>query len=263
MFFSLHKKKQKSSRQAAKSQRYFKENFCVPFVPLAGGLGVRFYFWFGLGLSGFICGCAEEIDYHQQAKAFYAKDAGSREVDLLIHYNIKPRGNKLYIQECRLTPEDSVKTWAIYENDPENDSPAKIEFNKLRMALTRFVDSNIERLTPEYETVSDADTLGVKAQALLHLRDAIRAFYQLEMREVICAGQGVVYLVQSQFMLIHVAGADQTPESIKNTATKLDENWYYEISLDHQQEQRLRLTNVLREFWSSLQAQQADTVKSK
>jgi hypothetical protein len=131
--------------------------------------------------------------------------------------------------------------------------------SKLKIALAPFRDSGFERMTLDYAVVSDADTLGENGQALLHVRDAIRAFYRLGMQEVICTGEGVVYLVQKKFMLIHIAEAGQTPESIKNVATKLDENWYYEISLEHQQEQRLRLINVLKEFWGSQQAQPADT----
>jgi hypothetical protein len=211
-----------------------------------------------LSFGRFLWSCAGAPDYPQQAQAFYAKHAKSREVDLLLHYNIKPRGNTLYIQECQPAPNDTVKTWAVYENDREKE---KVELRKLRMALTPFRDAGIERRTPEYAAVSDTDTLGANGQALLHVRDAIRAFYRLEMQEIICGGQGVVYLVQKKFMLIYVAKPEQAPESIKNIATKLDENWYYEISLEHQQEQGLRLINVLREFLASVQAQKTDTAK--
>lgn len=205
-----------------------------------------------------MCGCAVESDYPQQAKAFYSKYAKSREVDLLIHYNIKPRNRRLYFQECKFAPEDTTKTWAIFEAD---DPEAKIELSRLKIALAPFRDSGFERVALDYAAVSDADTLGANGQAIVHVRDAIRAFYRLGMQEVICTGEGVVYLVQEKFMLIHIAEAGRTPESIKNVATKLDENWYYEISLEHQQEQRLKLVNVLREFWSSLRTQQTDTTK--
>jgi hypothetical protein len=209
-------------------------------------------------------GCSTELDYPQKAQEFYSRYAKSREVGLLIHYNINPRGNKLYLQECRLrpsgfTPADTVKTWAIYENYRGEDRDAKIEMRHIKIAQTPFDDSGMSRMTPEYEAASEADTTGTKEQALLHVRDAIRAFHQLGLREVVCGGQGVVYLVHKEFMLIYVAEADKTPESIKNIAAKLDENWYYEISLAHQEAERLRLINVLREFWGTVQ--QADTSK--
>jgi hypothetical protein len=61
-------------------------------------------------------------------------------------------------------------------------------------------------------------------------------------------------------MLIFVADAAKTPDSIKNIAAKLDENWYYEISFEHQAEQRRKLSTALREFWESLESQPADTM---
>jgi hypothetical protein len=209
-------------------------------------------------------GCSTELDYPQKAQEFYSRYAKSREVGLLIHYNINPRGNKLYLQECRLrpsgfAPEDTVKTWAIYENYRGDDPGAKIDMRHIKIALTPFDDAGINRMAPEYETASEADTTGNRGEALLRVRDSIRAFQQLGLREVVCGGQGVVYLVHKEFMLIYVAEADKTPESIKNIAAKLDDNWYYEISLAHQEAERLRLINVLREFWGT--AQQADTTK--
>ncbi|MDZ7369368.1 MAG: hypothetical protein ONB43_26455 [candidate division KSB1 bacterium] len=209
-------------------------------------------------------GCSTELDYPQKAREFYARYAKSREVALLIHYNINPRGNKLYLQECGLrfmrAPEDTMKTWAIYENYRDDDPQAKIEMRHIKIAQTPFDDSGRRGMTPAYETASEVDTTGNRGEALLHVRDTIRAFHQLGLREVVCGGQNVVYLVHKEFMLIYVAEADQTPESIKNIAAKLDENWYYEISLEHQEAQRLRLINVLREFWGTLQ--QADTTKN-
>ncbi|GEM_PF-3320126 len=212
----------------------------------------------------FCLGCSTELDYPQKAKEFYSRYAKSREVGLLIHYNINPRGNKLYLQTCRLrpsgfTPADTVKTWAIYENYRGDDPDAKIEMRHIKIAQTPFDDSGISRMAPEYETASETDTMGNKGHTLLHVRDAIRAFQQLGLREVVCGGQGVVYLVHKEFMLIYVAEADKTPESIKNIAAKLDDNWYYEISLAHQEAERLRLINVLRELWGTVQ--QADTSK--
>jgi len=206
-------------------------------------------------------GCSTELDYPQKAEEFYAQHARSREVGLLVHYNINPRGNKLYLQECRFAPEDTVKIWAIYENYRGDDPDAEIEWRHIKIAQTPFDDSGMSRMAPEYEAASEADTTGNNGQALLHVRDTIRAFHQLGLREVVCGGQGVVYLVHKEFMLIYVAEADKTPESIKNIAAKLDENWYYEISLAHQEAERLRLINVLREFWGTVQSQQADTSK--
>jgi hypothetical protein len=203
--------------------------------------------------------CSTELDYPKKAQEFYSRYARSREVGLLIHYNINPRGNKLYLQTCRFTPTDTVKTWAIYENYRGEDRDAKIEMRHIKIAQTPFDDSGMSRMTPAYVMASETDTTGNRGEALLHVRNAIRAFHQLGLREVVCGGQGVVYLVQKEFMLIYVAEADKTPESIKNIAAKLDENWYYEISLAHQEAERLRLINVLREFWGTVQ--QADTTK--
>jgi len=255
-----HKKLNPSSRRSrTTTQRYRNGKLGGSFAPRR--LCVRFSFWFQVGLLGFICSCTGDSDYPQKAQEFYAQHARSREVGLLIHYNINPRGNKLYLQECRFTPEDTVKTWAIYENYRGDEPDAKIEMRHIKIAQTPFDDSGISRMAPEYETASEADTTGNTGQALLHVRDAIRAFHQLGLREVVCGGQGVVYLVHKEFMLIYVAEADKTPESIKNIAAKLDENWYYEISLSHQEAERLRLINVLREFWGTVQSQQVDTTK--
>jgi hypothetical protein len=69
-------------------------------------------------------------------------------------------------------------------------------------------------------------------------------------------------------MIVYIPEAAKAPTSVTNIAAKLDDNWYYEISLEHQQEQRLRLINVLREFLDSVQSreaesQQTDTTKNK
>jgi len=205
--------------------------------------------------------CASDGDYSQQAKAFHAQYAKSREVDLIVRYNITPRINNLYLQECQHEPEDTTKIWAVYENYKADDPDERISPAKLRFALTPFHEAEGKRIIPEYQPAGEAGTTGIKGEAIRHLFEAIRAFQKLGLREVICGGQGATYLVREKFMLIHVAETAKTPESIKNIATKLDENWYYEISLEHQQEQRLRLVNVLREFWGSLQAQKTDTTK--
>ena len=214
-----------------------------------------------------ILSCAEELDYPEQAKAFHAKYAGSREIDLLLRYGIKLRNRTLYLQECQTTPEDPIKTWAICENYPLDEASAEIELNNLQIAFTPFDDPRGGRIIPEYETIGFTDTTGSNGQAVLRIRETIRAFRRLGMREVICGGQSVVYLVQPKFMLIHVADAAKVPEGIKNVATKLDENWYFEISFELQDEQRRKLSAALREFWENAQLQkaqqqQAETSKS-
>lgn len=201
--------------------------------------------------------CTEELDYPEQAKAFHAKYAKSREIDLLMRYGVKLRGQTLYLQECERTPDDSIKTWAIFDNYPLGHSSAKIELTSLKIAFTPFAEARGGRIIPEYEAMSFADTTGENGQAVLQIRETIRAFHQLGMREVICGGQGVVYLVQPKFMLIHVADAAKVPEGIKNVATKLDENWFFEISFELQDEQRRKLSTALREFWQSVEEQKA------
>jgi len=201
--------------------------------------------------------CAEELDYPEQAKAFHAQYAKSREIDLLLRHGIKLRNRTLYLQECERTPDDSVKTWAIYENYRLDEASAEIELTGLKIAFTPFDDPRGGRIIPEYETIAVADTAGSAGRAAWQIREIIGAFNRLGMREVICGGQGVLYLVQPKFMLIHVADAATVPEGIKNVATKLDDNWYFEISFEHQDEQRRKLSTALREFWQSAQEQKA------
>jgi hypothetical protein len=206
-------------------------------------------------------GCAD-VDYHQQAKAFHAQYAKSREVKLLAHYEIKRREENLYLQECQRLPDDSIKSWAIYEGGNADEAETNIELSRLRIAVTPFPDlESGKRVFPEYEKVNEADTSGTRRELVLHLREVIRAFHRLGLQEVICGGRDVVYFVQREFMIIYVPEADKAPVSVTNIATKLDDNWYYEISLEHQEAQRLKLINVLREFWSSVQSQQTDSVK--
>lgn len=210
---------------------------------------------FGCALSAMLLlGCGGEADYPQLAKAFHAQYARSRAVAALSHYNIKFREQDLYIHECQSTPEDTVKTWAVYENYlPEE----KFDLAKLEVAQTPFSDASGRRIIPEYQTLQLADTAGAGGKSILRLRDAVQAFHQLGLREVICGGPNVTYLVRPKFMLIFVADSSQTPESIKNIATRLDGNWYYEISFAHQDEQRRRLLPFLREFFESLQAKKS------
>ncbi|MGH7597311.1 MAG: hypothetical protein ACREOI_13235 [bacterium] len=204
-------------------------------------------------------GCAEEKDYHQQAKEFYAQYDKSREADLLFHYQIKRRNEGLYLQTCQRAPEDSVKIWAFYGGD----NLEYIEIAKLKIAVTPFPDlATGKRVIPEYEPVHEADTTGTRRELILRLREVIHAFHRLGLQEVICASD-VTYLVQKEFMMVYIPEAAQAPASVTNIATKLDENWYYEISLEHQQEQRLRLINVLREFLDSTKTQQADTTNKE
>jgi hypothetical protein len=209
-----------------------------------------------------ILSCAGEVDYHQKAKAFHAQYAKSREVNLLSHYEIKRREDNLYLQECQRSPEDSLKSWVIYERGGAEDAETRIELSRLQIAVTPFPDlESGKRGFPEYESVSEADTAGTRRELVLHLREVIRAFRRLGLQEVICGGRDVVYFVQREFMMIYVPEANKAPASVVNIATKLDDNWYYEISLEHQETQRLRLINVLREFWGSVQSQQADTTR--
>ncbi len=208
-----------------------------------------------------VFGCAEEKDYHQKAKEFYVKYAKSREVDLLFHYDLKRRNEGLYLQACQRAPEDSAKIWAFYESNDGDEPGANIEIAKLKIAVTPFPDlATGKRIIPEYEPVREADTTGTRRELILRLREVIRAFHRLGLQEVICASD-VTYLVQKKFMMVYIPEAGKAPASVTNIATKLDENWYYEISLEHQQEQRLRLINILHELWGSVQSQQADTVK--
>lgn len=200
--------------------------------------------------------CAGESDYPQLAKEFYSQYARSRAVAALIHYNIKFREEDLYIHECQPTPEDTVKTWAVYERYLPG---AEFDLAKLEVAQTPFRDAGGRRIIPEYQPLQPADTTGVAGKSILRLREAMRAFQQLGLREVICGGPNVTYLVRPKFMLIFVADSSQTPESIKNIATRLDGNWYYEISFAHQDEQRRRLLPFLREFFESLQSQKSKT----
>jgi hypothetical protein len=206
--------------------------------------------------------CAGEVDYHQKAKAFHAKYAKSREVTLLSRYEIRRRDDNLYIQECQRSPEDSLKSWAIYERGNASEAEANLELSRLLIAVTPFPDlESGKRVFPEYEKVSDADTTGTRSELILQLREVLQTFHRLSLQEVICGSRDVVYFVQRECMMIYVPEANKAPASVTNIATKLDDNWYYEISLEHQQEQRLRLISVLREFWSSAQSPQADTAK--
>lgn len=198
--------------------------------------------------------CTGETDYPQLAKEFYVQYAKSRAVAALIHYNIKFREQDLYIHECQPTPDDTVKTWAVYENYLPDE---KFELAKLEVAQTPFSDASGRRIIPEYQTLQLADTAGAGGKSILRLRDAVQAFRQLGLSEVICGGPYVTYLVRPKFMLIFVTDSSQTPESIKNIATRLDGNWYYEISFAHQDEQRRRLLPFLREFFESLQAKKS------
>ncbi|MGH7457212.1 MAG: hypothetical protein ACRENG_38035 [bacterium] len=217
---------------------------------------------FGLMISlTAVLGCAEEKDYHQKAKDFFAQYAKSREVDLLFHYDLKRRNEGLYLQTCQRVPEDSAKIWAFYESNNGDDPGANIEIAKLKIAVTPFPDlATGKRVIPQYEPVREADTTGARRELISHLQEVIRAFHRLGLQEVICASD-VIYLVHKEFMMIYIPEAGKAPASVTNIATMLDDNWYYEISLEHQQEQRLRLINVLREFLDSAKAQQADTVK--
>jgi hypothetical protein len=209
-----------------------------------------------------ILSCAGEVDYHQKAKAFHARYAKSPEIELLSHYEIKRREDNLYLQKCQRAADDSLKNWAIYERGGTEDAEASLELSRLQVAITLFPDlESGKRVFPEYERVSAADTAGKRYEIILHVQEVIRAFHRLGLQEVICAGRDVVYFVQSEFMMIYIPAADKVPASVANIATKLDSNWYYQISLAYQQEQRLKLINVLREFWGSLQSQQADTGK--
>ncbi len=176
----------------------------------------------------------------------------------LLDYEIRLRDRTLYLQACKQTPDDSVKTWAIYENYRFDEAGAEIELARLKIAFTPFEDPHGRRIIPEYETIALSDTAG---QAALQIREAIRAFNRLGMREVICGGQGVVYLVQPSFMLIHVADTAKVPVGIKNVATSLDENWYFEISFELQEAERRKLSTVLREFWESVEKQKAQQQK--
>ncbi len=213
---------------------------------------------FGLMISLMtVFGCAEEKDYHQKAKEFYANYARSREVDWLFHYEIKQRHEGLYVQTCQRAPEDSAKIWAFYGGDNWD----AIEIAKFKIAITPFPDlATGKRSIPEYAPVVEADTTGARRELILQLWKVIRAFHRLGLQEVICASD-VTYFVQKEFMMVYIPEAGKAPASVANIATKLDDNWYYEISLEHQQEQRLRLINVMREFLDSVQSQQADTTK--
>jgi len=173
-------------------------------------------------------------------------------MSLLVRYNLKLRQNNLYIHNCQPAPGDTAKTWAIYENYRADE---KLDLAQMKIAVTPFTDAGGKRIIPEYRTA--IDTTGVEGKNMLQIRAVIRAFQKLSLREVICAGPEVTYLVHKKFMLIFVFDAAKTPESIKNIATKLDENWYYQISFEHQDEQRRKLGTVLREFFDSVQAQKA------
>ena len=214
-------------------------------------------FKISLLLSLTILNCADEAEYPEQARKFYTQYAQSPEIARLLRYGIKLRNRTLYLQACQPTPVDSIKIWAVYENYPRDHAIAEIELVNLKIAFTPFADSRGGRIIPEYETIAVADTAGSAGQTVLQIREIIRAFNRLGMREVICGGQGVVYLVQPKFMLIHAADPAKAPASIKNIAAQLDENWYFEISLEHQDEERHKLSAVLRELWQSAQEQKA------
>jgi hypothetical protein len=224
----------------------------------------RIFFLIGAGFSAILFfSCAGEPDYPQQAKEFYSNYAKSPEINWLVRFNIKPRQNDLYIQQCQRAPEDTTKMWAIYENF---QAEKKFEFAQLKVAWTPFSDSGGRRVIPDYQAVYAADTTEARGKSLLELREVVQAFQKLGLREVICAGPNVTYLVHRKFMLVYVFDPGQTPASIKNIAAKLDENWYYQISFEHQDEQRRKFSTVLREFLESLQSpetQEAQTDTNK
>lgn len=211
--------------------------------------------------------CVDETGYQESAQAFYQRYAKRPEVDLLFHYDIKPRGGALYLQACQRSPNDSVKIWAIYQSENLDAPEAKIELAKLKIALTPFPEPNAaKRIFPEYELVRDADTTGARREVILQVCEVIRAFHRLGLREVICGGQDIVYLIEKDFMMVYAPDSSRVPESVKNIAAKLDANWYYQISFEHREAQERRIDLLLRDLWKSAesretQSQPSDTSK--
>ncbi len=201
--------------------------------------------------------CADETGYQINAQAFYEKYAKSREVNLLFHYDIKRRDNNLYLQACQRSPDDTAKIWAIYPSENIDEPKAKIELAKLKIAITPFPEPNTgKRVFPEYELVRDADTTGARREVILHMCEVIRAFHRLGLREVICGGQDIVYLVEKDFMMVYAPDTSRVPESVKNIATRLDANWYYQVSFEYQEAQDRRLDVLLRDLWKSAESRE-------
>lgn len=204
-----------------------------------------------------IFGCVDETGYQKDAQAFFEKYAKSSEVDLLFHYDIKPRGNVLYLQACQRSPNDTAKIWAIYQSENVDEPEAKIELAKLKIAITPFSEPNAgKRFFPEYEPVRDADTTGARQDVILHVCEVIRAFHRLGLREVICGGQDIAYLVEKDFMMVYAPDTSRVPESVKNIAAKLDANWYYQISFEHRETQERRIDVMLRDLWKSAESRE-------
>jgi hypothetical protein len=207
-----------------------------------------------IGFLAFL-GCADETGYQKNAQTFYEKYAKSREADLLFHYDIKPRREALYLQACQRSPDDSVKIWAIYQSANMGAPEAKIELSKLKIAITPFAALEAgKRIIPEYEQVQEADTAGARREVILQLREVIRAFHRLSLREVICGGRDIVYLVEKDFMMVYAPDSSRVPESVKNIAAKLDANWYYQISFEHREAQERRIDVMLRDLWRSAES---------
>jgi hypothetical protein len=208
-----------------------------------------------------VCSCVDETGYQKNAQSFYAKYAKSREVDLLFHYDIKRRDDNLYLQACQRSPDDTAKIWAIYSSDDGSDPDAKIALSKLKIALTPFTTFEAgKRIVPEYEQVQEADTTGARREIILQLREVIRAFHRLGLREVICGGQDIVYLIEKDFMMVYAPDTTRVPESVKNIATRLDANWYYQVSFEYQEAQGRRLDVLLRDLWKSAESK-GDSIK--
>lgn len=210
----------------------------------------------------FIFSCANETGYQKNAQAFYAKYAKSREVDLLFNYDIKRRDDKLYLQACQRSPDDTTKIWAIYQSEDGSDADAKFALSKLQIALTPFTALEGKRIIPEYEQVHAADTTGARREVILQLREVIRAFYRFGLREVICGGQGIVYLVEKDFMMVYAPDSSRVPASVKNIAARLDANWYYQISFEHREAQERRIDVMLRDLWKSAESRETQSQPS-
>jgi hypothetical protein len=202
-----------------------------------------------------VLSCVDETGYQRHAQAFYAKYAKSREADLLFHYDIKRHGDNLYLQACQRSPDDTAKIWAIYPSANLDEPEAKIELTKLKIAVTPFPAPDAEkRIFPEYEPVRAADTTGARREVILRVCEVIRAFQRLGLREVICGGQNIAYLVEKDFMMVYAPDSSRVPESVKNIAAKLDANWYYQISFEHREAQERRIDVMLRDLWKSAES---------
>jgi hypothetical protein len=199
--------------------------------------------------------CVDETGYQEKARAFYEKYGKRPEIDLLYRYDIKPRGEALYLQACQRSPDDTAKIWAIYQSDDGSRPEAKIAVSKLKIAITPFaVFEAGKRIFPEYQQVQEADTAGTRREAILQLLEVIRAFHRLGLREVICGGQDIVYLVERDFMMVYAPDSSRVPESVKNIATRLDANWYYQVSFEYQEAQGRRIDVLFRDLWRSAQS---------